>query len=606
MRRATLLFLLALAPARATAADPQPYTVTFAPTGQPQVDTALADSAMLATLREVAPAGPFALVARARGDGPRLLQAVQSFGYYAARLRIRIAGRDVDDPALPAVLDAARAPVAVTVTTELGPLYRLRRIELRNTGRYQIPDAAEKALGIARGDPAIAADVLGAEGRMIAALQRNGHALAKVSAPTAFQIDGDRVLDVRFDIDAGPRVTIGTPSVSGLRGVDRDFILRRIRLIGGEQYDPDKIEAARQDLASLGVFATVRVRAADRLGLDGRLPLAFDVTERKRHAVGVTAAFSTDLGGSVGLTFQHRNLFGSAERLDLGAAVTQIGGSASRGIGYNATAVLTKPDFYARDQSLVLNAQAVKESLDAYDRTAVLAGVVLNRKVSEHWLVGAGLQAQQSQITQERLTRDYTLLGAPLTARYDGIGPAALLEPVEGVKGQVSVTPTLNLGGRDGQFTILQAGGSAYIDLGRPGQTVLALRASAGQVVGATAPELPPDQRLYAGGSGTVRGYRYQSIGPRFASGRPAGGTSLVAGSVELRQRIGDFGVAAFVDAGRVGGGISRNDGVKLGAGLGVRYYTAIGPIRIDVAVPLNATRGNDSFEFYIGIGQAF
>lgn len=597
---------LALQSGSAVAADPQPYTVVIAPTGVAALDEVLADSATLATLREVAPAGPFALVARARGDEPRLQQAAASFGYYAARLRLRVAGRTVDDPALPAVLDGTAGSVAVTIAVDPGPLYQLRRITLRNIGGDHIPDAAGQALGIARGDPAVAINVLAATDRMLLALQKQGFALAKVSAPQAFQFDDARAIDVAYEIDAGPRVVIGPVTVLGLQQVDPEFVRRRVRVEANERYDPDRIEAARQDLAAIGVFATVRVRAAERLGLDGRLPVAFDVTERKRHAVGVTAAYSTDLGGSVGATFQHRNLFGAAERLDLGAAITQIGGSASKGIGYNATAALTKPDVWRRDQAVTVSAQAVRESLQAYDRTAVLAGGVLSRKIGTSWVVGAGVQAQQSRITQEKTMRDYTLVGLPLTVRYDGIGPAALLEPVQGIKAQVSVTPTADLGQRGGQFTILQAGGSAYADLAAPGQTVVAVRVLGARVVGATTLQLPPDQRLYAGGGGTVRGYRYQSIGPQFASRRPIGGTSLLAGTVEIRQRIGDFGVAAFVDAGRVGGGTSQGGGVKAGAGLGVRYYTAIGPIRVDVAVPLNKQRGDDAFEFYVGIGQAF
>ena len=600
--------LLLLLPLRALAADPQPYTVTLTPTGQEAVDAALTSSASLISLREIAPADPFAVISRARYDTARLLIAARSFGYYAAQPRIRIAGRDLTDPTLPALLDGTQGSVAIMIGVALGPIYHLRHIALRQTGSYAIPPAAGAALGLQQGDPAIATTVLDATSRMLGALKRGGHALATVSAPIATIIDSDRALDVTYTIDAGPRVEIGPVSVEGLTQVDPAFIQRRLLVHADEQYDPVQIEKARQDLIALGVFATVRVSAAERLGPDGRLPLLFEVTERKRHAVGVTAAFSTDLGGSAGVTFQHRNLFGQAERLDLGAAITQIGGTASKGIGYNATATLAKPDFYARNQVLNLSAQVIKESLQAYDRTAALVGTALARKFGDRWTGSAGLQAQQSQITQERVKRDYTLLSAPISVGYDGIGAAATLDPVQGVKAQASVAPTIDLGARGGQFTVLQVGGSAYIDLVSPGQTVLALRALGGQVAGADALRLPPDQRLYAGGGGTVRGYRYQSIGPRFASGRPVGGTSLLAGTVELRQRFGNYGAAAFVDAGRVGGGsnTSRSNGLKVGVGVGARYYTAIGPIRVDVALPLNKEHGDDAFEAYIGIGQAF
>jgi len=119
---------------------------------------------------------------------------------------------------------------------------------------------------------------------------------------------------------------------------------------------------------------------------------------------------------------------------------------------------------------------------------------------------------------------------------------------------------------------------------------------------------MPPDQRFYAGGNGTVRGYRYQSIGPRFPDRQPTGGTAVSAASIELRQRfMENYGVAAFLDAGQVSAdGNPFSKKWQAGAGVGLRYYTSIGPIRLDVAVPLSRQAGDDSFELYIGLGQAF
>jgi translocation and assembly module TamA len=131
---------------------------------------------------------------------------------------------------------------------------------------------------------------------------------------------------------------------------------------------------------------------------------------------------------------------------------------------------------------------------------------------------------------------------------------------------------------------------------------------------GANTFSLPPDQRFYAGGSGTIRGYRYQSVGPLFPDGNPMGGRAINAGTVEYRQRVAtSFGAVAFVDAGSVSTNLSPFNGkAQEGAGVGVRYYTPIGPLRVDVAVPIKkrprtATfRGDDAFEIYIGLGQAF
>ena len=170
------------------------------------------------------------------------------------------------------------------------------------------------------------------------------------------------------------------------------------------------------------------------------------------------------------------------------------------------------------------------------------------------------------------------------------------------------MTPTHELSGLGSTFTILQAQASTYVNLAAPGRSILAVRGLVGSVQGASTVQLPPDERFYAGGGGTVRGYKYQSIGPKFRDNRPTGGTAIAAGTVEFRQRFGEsFGAAVFVDAGQVDASSAPFGGnLRAGAGVGARYYTPIGPIRLDVAVPLNKQRGDDTFELYIGIGQAF
>jgi translocation and assembly module TamA len=216
-------------------------------------------------------------------------------------------------------------------------------------------------------------------------------------------------------------------------------------------------------------------------------------------------------------------------------------------------------------------------------------------------------------------------------------------DPRRGIRASLTLTPTLALGHPNATFVISQLKTSGYFDLDHllpiaPGRTVLAASALAGLAQGAGETSLPPDQRFYAGGSGTIRGYAYQSVGPKFPEGPdenlPIGGTSIEAGSLELRQRFGaNFGAAIFVDAGHVSADLRAvpgevvvtsaqgkapvspmaiPDGLRIGAGVGVRYYTPIGPIRLDVAVPVNANAndrkvpGYGSFQVYIGLGQAY
>jgi len=602
--------MLALPVARA--ADPQSYTLALPSTGNGELDAALKAGSQLESLRPAGPIAAFALVGRAQQDVTRLQTVLQGFGYYQGKVTITVDGQPLDDPGLPAALDALPQDksAAVGVAVDLGPLYHLRKVSIDG----EMPEGAQAKLAVRSGDPAVAAEVLKAQQSLLTSLQEEGYALAKVDTPIAYEDAAAQVLDVTYKVQVGPRVDIGEIELKGFKDVHEDLVRNRLLVHTGERYSPSRIEQARQDLLSLGVFAGVSVHAVDQLDAQGRVPLVFDVQERLRHAVGFTAALSTDLGGSGKVTWSHRNLFGNAEQLNLAAGVVGIGGSATTGLGYNLSAQFIKPDYLRRDQQLVLNAGAVKQKLEAYDQDAVTAGVSVKRKFSEVWSGSIGVAAEKERILQELETRDYTLVGLPVNATYNTTGQSNPLEDsLHGLRASLMVTPTQSFGSSSATFFIIQANAAGYIDLGSlvgttPGRSVIALRGLIGTAQGASLFALPPDQRFYGGGSATVRGYKYQSIGPQFPDNKPIGGTSIDAATIELRQRLsGNFGAAAFVDAGQVGATSRPFTGtVHVGAGIGVRYYTAIGPIRFDVALPLNKQPGGDRFEIYIGLGQVF
>ena len=600
------------APLAALAADPLSYTVSFAPTGNGALDAAISGSSQLAALRTRAPAGPFAVVARARQDMPRLTTALESFGYYQPQISITIAGHGLDDPDLPEELErlpqSGTAVIKVVITP--GPLFHLRHVTLQGA----VPDGVAAAFTLQPGQPVIAANVLGAGGALLNALQEHGYALAVVDPPLAVEVAGEQAIDVTYHVTAGPRVDLGPITITGLRRMNESFVRRRLLLRQGQLYQPSKIEAARQDLAGIGVFSGVVVRTAPKLDAEGELPLTIDVAERKRHAVTFNVAYSTDLGGSVGATWTDRNVFGNAEQLNLSASTTGLGGSDTTGLGYNATAQLLKPDFLHRDQTLEFDLGAIKQSLEAYDQTAATAGVILSRKLSKEWTISAGLTGEQEKIVQEEVTRHYTLVAAPLSGKYDGTGLTNPLDDeTHGVRAALSVAPTESLAHPEATFVILQGNVSTYIDMAdlgltQPGRSIVAVRGIVASAQGASQFDLPPDQRFYAGGSATVRGFKYQSVGPLFADNNPQGGAALDAATIEFRQRVwGNIGAALFVDAGQVSAENAPFQGtLREGVGTGVRYYTPIGPIRVDVAVPLNKPPNGDSFELYLGLGQAF
>ena len=599
---AVLMYIIA---AVSHAADSLPYSVNIDKTNNTQLDQMLQDASIMVSLEKSAPTGPFALIARAKQDQERFTTALHSLGYYKGKILLRIANRTLDDPSLFDSLAAAQADksVPVTVAFELGPQFHLREIKIDG----HVPKQAHDWLKLKTGDPARATDILAARQRLLNALREQGYARAKVDEPTATLLEDTDAVDILFKVDSGPNVILGEIRVNGLKKLNEAFVKNRLLIATGQPFKPTAIETARQDLATLGIFSSVRTQVGKQLDLQGREPISFEVTERPLRAVSAEAAYSTDLGGKLSGSWLHRNMFGNAEQLNLTAAVAQLGGNSTTGIGYKVGAAFSKPDFLKRDQSLQLGLDALQQNLDAYDEKAVIAQMLLNRKLADHWRGSYGIAAQQSQISQENVTRDYTLLSLPLTLNYNSSN--SLLDPTQGSIAAVMVTPTQSLGGVNSKpFVLAKTSASTYLDLGKSGRSVLALRGMVGVSGGVSQFELPPDQRFYAGGSATVRGYKYQSVGPAFADNKPQGGTSMAAVSVELRQRIFDhYGVALFVDGGQVSvDALPFASRLQIGAGIGARYYTSFGPIRLDVALPVNPQPDSGSFEVYIGLGQAF
>src|SRR3984885_32791 len=627
-----LLLCVLFACCAARAADPQAYKVELAPVGNDDIDQTLKAPSDLLSLRTSAPVSPFGLIARARSDTDRLKTALESFGYYESHVTININGLLLTDPSLADALTALPkgSTAKVAISFALGTLYHLRRIDI--DGEVPAPINARETLGLASGQPAVASLVLAGGARLLSALQEQGYAFAQVDSPVAYEAADAPVLDLSFHVVAGRKVKIGEIHIEGLKRVHEPLLRRRLLLHPGDVYKPSAVEAARRDLLALNVFAQVSVQIGKEADESGGVPITFKIVERLRHAIALSAAYSSDLGGSGGATWTDRNVFGNAEQLTFAASVINLGGSDTTGTGYDTSVKYLIPEFLHRDQSLQFAVTAIKQQLQAYDQTAKTASATLSRKLSSVWSVSAGVSTTVETITQDTSVKivdtptgpqidpvpqtfNYTLLALPLSLNYDSTNlPTPLDDPRHGFRGSLSVTPTLAIGHPNSTFLITQFKVATYFDLNNllpiaPGRSVLAARALAGIAEGAGELSLPPDQRFYAGGTSTIRGYGYQLVGPMFPNtDNPTGGTAITTGGLEFRQRLyTNWGFVAFVDAGQVSASLKPlPDDIRVGAGAGVRYYTPIGPIRFDLAVPVDRRAGEDSFEVYIGLGQAF
>lgn len=580
------------------------YKTELAPIDDKVLEEAVTASALLIELQDRPPDSLYGLYRRAQDDVGRLESALRSSGYYDGKVSIRVAGQPVDAPPPTDGVSEDDGPIPVRIEVLPGTLYSLR--EIRVTGGESLPSRPQPELE--REAPARAADIVDERERLLNAVLAQGFPFATVELEPALVDHEDKTLSVHYVVDPGPSAVIGDITVTGLERVDSGFVDRRLARFEGKPYSPREIAGLRDDLRSLDVFESVKITPAESVDEESRLPLAIEVIERDRRFIGFGANYSTNDGAGAKAYWGHRNLFGGAERLRLDADVSGLGENKLSEPNYGVSADFAKPDFLSQQQTLRSNLSLLQEyDADTFDRRAATLTLGLERRLSETLSVSFGGEAQISRITDDGVTRTFELFGPTGAINYDTSND--LLNPTKGMRLSLTGAAFPEYIGSSQDVFQTRATGSTYFDLLGSGNLVLAGRLSVASVFGGSIDELPQDRLLYAGGGGSVRGYEFRSISPLEEDGDPTGGRSLVEGSIELRYRfLDDYGIVPFFDAGTVTEDVfpSFTEEVQYAAGLGLRYYSPIGPIRADVAVPLNPREDDDAVAFYISIGQAF
>ncbi|MCD7058609.1 autotransporter assembly complex protein TamA [Pelagibacterium xiamenense] len=591
----------------AVIADPRTYEITFETSADGALDTALRNASNLWTDRDQPASGVPGLLAKARGDYSRLLAALYNEGYYGGAISITVAGREAS--AIPPDAELPD-PVAITVTVNPGRQFVFGTLRVGNAAPANV--AADDAVpplastGFATGQVARAGVIAQAETLLVQAWRQLGYPKADIATREVVADHPSGTLEVTLTVDPGAHAVIGPVATSGTQNMDPDFVVRQTGLVPGEEYDPDDIALARARLARLDVFRSLRIEAADAVRADGVLPYTIFVQEQKLRRFGIGATLSSVDGLGLEGYWLHRNLFGQAERLRLDAKVSGIGFPVETAeFDYAFGGTFTKPGIWTPDTDLVAAISAERSVLPLYEETSVAGRVGLEHLFTGEITAEGGFSAEYAYFEDDTYgAREFTTAGLYGAATFDSRD--STLEPTEGFYLSASVDPLY-------EFTYGNAivgatlEGRTYFSLDADDNYILAARVKAGAIVGPDVSEIPPSMLFFAGGGGSVRGYGYRSIGVETDDG-VTGGRYLLEGSLEARARFGDsFGGVAFLDGGFVADdAFPTFDDLRLGAGVGIRYYTALGPLRLDLAVPLNKTEDDPDYALYVGIGQAF
>jgi translocation and assembly module TamA len=359
------------------------------------------------------------------------------------------------------------------------------------------------------------------------------------------------------------------------------------------------MEQAQRKLRASGLFSIVRIETTREPDEQGRVPITLTLQERKHRSVGAGLSYQTDEGFGATASWENRNLLGGGEKLGLKATYSNFTLSGEAG--------LLKPFFVRPDQTLRLWTKIARDTPDAYTSNYIESGLAVSRDIKESLQVGAGIRFKTSEVTQLGVTDQYNYFSLPLTLQSDTSNDP--LDPVRGSRLGLEVAPYDDLFGSDPSFVKSTGRFTHYFHLLQEPSLVFAGAATAGAIVGADAEEIPADERFYAGGGGSIRGYPYQTVSP-LVDGVPVGGRSLATCSLELRLKLTErFGVVGFLDGGNVFESTypDFSEPFLWGTGVGLRYYSPVGPFRLDVAFPLDRRPEiDDSFQIYVSLGQAF
>ena len=582
-----------------TAAMAQSITLETGTAGETLRDNIAAASLTYALRDEDAPA-PQDIVAAARADYRRILTALYNGGYYGPTISIRVNGREADSIA---PLDAPRQISDVIITVDRGPRFNFGQATIAPLA----PDA-EIPEAFATGEVARTQAVRDAVRAGVNGWRAIGHAKASPAGQSIVARHPDEALDVNITLAPGPRLTFGDLSISGNEDVRTSAIARIVGFPTGEVFAPDEVAAAERRLRKTGAFDSVAITESDTIGPNDTLPFALQVAESKPRRFGFGLELSTIEGLKVSSFWMHRNAFGGAERFRVEGEISGIGGETG-GTDYTISTSLAIPAIYGPKTDFLGTATLSRLNEPEFLLDQFKTEARVTRLLRDDLTANAGLGILAAREETDLGVREYVLLTAPI-----GLELERRDDPTNAKNGyyiDLDATPFISLKGA-GDGGRIYADARAYRSFGAEDQITIAARTQIGSVLGVDALTAPADFLFYSGGGGTVRGQSYQDLGIQSVENGvtiDTGGLSFAGAQLEARYGVTDsIGLVGFYDVGYVGEtSTPLTDGDwHAGTGIGVRYNTGIGPIRLDIGTPANGDDAFGSVQVYIGIGQAF
>lgn len=533
---------------------------------------------------------------RARQAGEDAIAVLRAEGYYAYTVE-------------PDVTDGE--PPAAVVKIAPGQVFLIADPQIVWSGSPPdegVRQRAAAAMRLTVGEPGRSADIVGAEGRIVAQVAKLGYADVAAEPREVIVDHADHTVRPTFRIMAGELVRLDGVEVVTKGRTNPQWVARLAPWVNGDVYDPEDVAELERRLRDTAVYDSISVTlaGADKATADGLRPVVVTLSDRRARTIELGAGYSTSEGAGVDARWIRYNQRSRADTTTYALRFAKL----EQRLG----AEISLPHWRRPQQTLKLNSSVFRNDTDAYNETGATIGVDLTRRRQTTAYRTFGVSFDLSQ-TKEQVSRNGSIAGRKLNlATLAGLVAYAwdfsdsILDPKRGWRLEARAEPTYVAGDTSVPYLKLAAQGSAYLPFGRQDSTVIAARLKMGAIAGGSVLDVPASRRFFSGGGGSVRGYAYQGIGPRLSDNTPQGGVSLIETSLEVRQKITDrWSGVAFIDAGAIGTQQTpKREDLRAGAGFGIRYDLGFGPIRADIAAPLGRRKGDPRFQIYLSIGQSF
>ena len=545
----------------------------------------------LTSLKKRPPASINALRYRAESDIPELIKVLQAHGYYEAKVHIHI--------------QEIQRKIHVVVVIDPGTRYKLEAFDIHLY--CQSPETPNDCCFISYGDvgvqlnkPAQTEAILDAELKTLQRLSECGYPLAKIEHREVIVDGKTKGVRVALDVKTGQKAEFGKTAIVGADRVKPRFLEQKKQWKEGETYDSRLVENTQNSLIETGLFSSVLITHEDTLSSNGEIPLKIEVSETKHKSVNIGVSYQTVFGPGVTFGWANHNVAGMGRTFSFQGDVTRISQTGS--------ATYIHPDFNRVGQDMIAQAQAEHEALPkAYSMRSYSLMDRFEWQFNRRLRGTAGIRGERLYVTDSAQNGNFWLLEGPMYLRWSSAN--SLLNPTRGATLEYTLTPAVNVAAAKDVYLVQEFVEGAYLSLDEKSRVVLAEKLTYGFILSNGLAAIPLCKRFLGGSEQDLRGYRYQTVSP-LVDGKPIGGRSAIYFTFETRLRLTEtIGLVPFFDMGSVW---TTEYPTKHGkwfksTGLGFRFFTFMGPFRVDLAFPIDRRKHIDPvYKVLVSIGQMF